>query len=263
MRIDTHHLARWRGEASPQRRSGALILTFLVHLLLLLLLLRIAPFIPPPPPSAPGTKTFDVAAEGEAAATRSKSTAKTRSSPQGRERAHPVPVPPPPERPVPEQPAAITLPPSIIMMTRRDYAGGDLSRLPRDKGAGAASAPKGSAGDGDDAGEPAVAGGGGGSERLYDVDWYRRPTNAELATYRPRRPGLVGWGMIACRTAADYRVEDCRELGQSPVGSGFARAVREAAWQFRVLPPRIGNRPQLGVWVRIRIDYTETETEAR
>jgi protein TonB len=51
-------------------------------------------------------------------------------------------------------------------------------------------------------------------------------------------------------------------MGESPLGSGFARAVREAAWQFRVLPPRINGQPVIGAWVRIRITYgVEAEPE--
>ena len=35
----------------------------------------------------------------------------------------------------------------------------------------------------------------------------------------------------------------------------LAKALRLAAWQFLVKPPRIDNKPQLGVWVRIHFGF--------
>jgi protein TonB len=64
---------------------------------------------------------------------------------------------------------------------------------------------------------------------------------------------------VACKTVENYRVDNCQSLGESPAGSGFARAVRQAAWQFMVIPPRINGKPQVGAWVRIKIDYTRRE----
>jgi protein TonB len=127
----------------------------------------------------------------------------------------------------------------------------NLANVPSSGPARTAGDPGASAGAGD-----AVVGTAPGGEKLYNAQWHRRPTNAELTTYLP--PNMQnGWGMVACRTVADYRVEDCREVGQSPAGSGLSRAVRLAAWQFRVRPPRIGGKPLVGEWVRIRIEWHE------
>lgn len=93
-------------------------------------------------------------------------------------------------------------------------------------------------------------------EPLYAAEWYREPTNTELGAYLPKNmPEDGGSGLVACRTASDYRVEDCVELGSFPPGSHLGGAVRQAAWQFKVRPPRIGGKPLIGTWVRIRIDY--------
>ncbi|MBB5708113.1 hypothetical protein [Sphingopyxis panaciterrulae] len=91
-------------------------------------------------------------------------------------------------------------------------------------------------------------------EPLYAAAWYREPSDDELRGYLSTASG-PGWGLIACRTAPDYRVEDCVGLDEYPYGSQINRAVLAAAWQFRVRPPRRGGRQLVGAWVRIRIDY--------
>jgi len=116
-------------------------------------------------------------------------------------------------------------------------------------------------GAGKDSGSAYGPGAGPGGERLYDAEWYSEPTHAELSYYMPHGAPMGSWGTIACRTVEKNRVEDCRELDESPAGSGLARALRQAAWQFRVLPPRIGGHPVIGAWVRIRIDFSETGVE--
>ncbi|WP_421993007.1 hypothetical protein [Qipengyuania sp.] len=101
---------------------------------------------------------------------------------------------------------------------------------------------------------PRVAGSGPNGEPLYAARWYRRPYDDELAGYLSTARG-PGWGLIDCRTVADFRVEDCVVVGESPRGSGIGKAVQAAAWQFKVRPPQRGGRPMVGEWVRIRISY--------
>ena len=91
-------------------------------------------------------------------------------------------------------------------------------------------------------------------EPLYAAAWYREPREDELRAYLSTARG-PGWGLIACRTAPDYRVEDCVGLDESPSGSQINRAVLAAAWEFKVRPPQRGGRSLVGSWVRIRIDY--------
>jgi protein TonB len=99
-----------------------------------------------------------------------------------------------------------------------------------------------------------VPGSGPNGEPLYAARWYREPYDNELSGYLSTAQG-PGWGLIACKTVADFRVDDCIGLGEYPQGSNIMRAVLAAAWQFRVRPPRLGGTSQVGAWVRIRIDY--------
>ncbi|QAY79029.1 hypothetical protein [Sphingosinicella sp. BN140058] len=162
------------------------------------------------------------------------------------------PAPVPPKAPAPANPPAVPEGYSFKLMEGMEKF--DLAQLP--KGAPSAGTHLATG----DSGAPAALEGGSipGKERLFPAQWQRKPTRAELSAYFPK--GLraaTGFGMIACRTIANYRVDDCEELEQSPAGSGLAGAVRQAAWQFRVMPPRVGGRTLVGAWVRIRIDYTQ------
>ncbi|MEL1250912.1 hypothetical protein [Aurantiacibacter gilvus] len=93
---------------------------------------------------------------------------------------------------------------------------------------------------------------------LYAARWYREPRDSELAGYLSTARS-TGWGLIACKTAPNWRVVDCEVVDEYPQGSGIARATQAAAWQFQVRPPRIGGQYQVGSWVRIRIDYGRTQ----
>jgi hypothetical protein len=150
-----------------------------------------------------------------------------------------------------------TPPWNVTPLTQQQFAAADIANKPArsDTGSGGAGTAAG-AGDGKDSSAVYGPGDGPGGEQMFNAEWYRRPSHAEMAFYLPPGGAPVGWGMIACKTAERYHVEDCRELGESP-GSGLAKALRQAAWQFLVRPPRSGGRPLIGAWVRIRFDFTQ------
>jgi protein TonB len=148
--------------------------------------------------------------------------------------------------PVPKAP-----PVSFIPMSSADMASADISKMGK-AGSGQAASNSGK-----------VYGPGEGPEgqQLYRAEWYREPSRAELAGYLSERNASGGTADIACLTVEHYHVENCQELSESPRGSGLARALRQAAWQFLVRPPRINGKPQLGVWVRIHFEFLRAEAE--
>ncbi|WP_051504239.1 hypothetical protein [Sphingomonas jaspsi] len=231
----------YRDRPPLRRRVSALALALAIELLLLLAFLRLN-LHPKPPEFAGGNPiaTFDVQSVSEE---QSSSAAK----PQPTE-TNPSPRPPIPRR-IPNAPKmpidTKDLP--FIPMSKSDMAAGDIGKLGSNApGFGADDSPRvGTAPNG---------------EPLYAAEWYREPTNAELGGYLPKNmPEGGGAGLIACRTVAGFRVEDCVELGSDPPGSRLASAVRQAAWQFRVRPPRVGGKVLVGTWVRIRIDYLSSK----
>jgi hypothetical protein len=152
-----------------------------------------------------------------------------------------------PKAPTQDVPAAPEPEPKLIILSKADFAASDIGNI---HGGGD------SAGDsnttGNDSGKAYGPGEGPGGERLFNAEWEREPTRAEMVTYMPA--GVeTGWGMVACQTIPGNRVENCRSIGESP-GSGLSRMLRLAAWQFHVRPPRIGGKPQIGAWVRIKFD---------
>ena len=91
-------------------------------------------------------------------------------------------------------------------------------------------------------------------EPMYAAEWYRRPDHAMMRSYLSTANG-PGWALIACRTASEFRVEDCVPLSEYPEGSQIMRSVLAMAWELRVRPPRRGGQVLVGSWVRIRISY--------
>jgi protein TonB len=219
-----------------QRRVSGFALALAINLVLLLILLGLG-FVPRPAPRRPGTLTFDLMPESRRAS--ANRTDKTQVQHPRVQSTRPVPKPPPivlPSKPTITPPPRPSKKPWIEMS--KELAAADISNLPA-AGAG---------GEGDSE----VVGRGPNGDPLYAAQWAREPSDAEIGGYWPRN--VTGWGLVACRTIAEDRVDDCVELDQSPRGSHLASAVRQAAWQFRVRPPRKGGRALIGAWVRILIE---------
>ena len=228
-----------------RRRGGGIALTLLVELLLILILLTIAPRIAGRPADNGALKTFQVSPPGPAKSAE-KSPEKKAKKKAAAAAAKPVP---PTAPPVPTAKPLQKIP-GLLVLSEEDFAKSDIAKL-----RGKAEAED----NGTTAGDSVAAygpGQGPNGQPLYNAEWYREPTQAELAFYIPK--GFhTGAALIACQTAPNYRVENCRSLGESPPGTGLARGMREAAWQFRVLPPRKGGKQLIGSWVRIEISFFE------
>jgi protein TonB len=232
-------------ERSPvSRRLSGFGLALAINLALLLVLMTLG-VLPPPGQKTSRDTVVDLIPEGRRAAA-----SETRKADNHRERVDAnKPIPKPPAIVLPAKPT-IAAPPQPkdhvqpwIEMTSTDMAAADISKLP--------------AGGSGSAGDSEAVGKGPNGEVLYAAEWARRPTDAEIGGYWPRNK--TGWGLVACKTVPGNRVEDCMELDQSPPGSHLASAVRQAAWQFRVRPPRKNGRAMIGAWVRILIEIQPSD----
>lgn len=230
------------------RRALALGLAVLIPLLLLLMLLTFGAKKPPRFKDVPVTVvSIDAPEAADEAAEPSRQESR-------RAETKPLPAPPTPDEPVipkaaepaaepaPPAPPQPPLPPTTVPRIGVRPPGGQVYGPPNTGGSSSAT------------GDSERVGTAPNGEPLYRAAWYREPSDDELRGYLSTADG-PGWGLIACRTAPDYRVEDCVGLDEYPGGSQIMRAVLAAAWQFRVRPPRLGGKPMVGAWVRIRIDY--------
>lgn len=232
------------------RRVAAVALALVLEALLLLVLLTLGQSYGTPKADEPEVATFDVSSpEPVAEPEPEPEEAQPEAEPVPREVEPEQPPPPQPVRPAPAPvPAPLqTTPPPAIELPRP---------VQRPAAPPAAARPVYGPPDTGPPGPPdsARVGTAPNGEPLYAARWYREPYPDELTGYLSTATG-PGWGLIACRTAPDWRVEDCVALGESPRGSNIARSVLAASWQFKVRPPRVGGRSMVGEWVRIRIDY--------
>jgi protein TonB len=194
--------------------------------------------------------TFDLSADKEQDSTKA---AEQQLEATTRPRPRPVPRIPRPEIELPPRPL------QLLEVSKEFLEVSDISKLGSNAPGYSKSASRGSGG-----GDSQQVGTAPNGQPLYAAEWYREPTNQELSAYLPKTmPEGGGWGLVACKTAPRFKVEDCVELGNSPPGSHLAGAVRQAAWQFLVRPPRVGGKSLVGEWVRIRIDYTVERRDLR
>lgn len=231
--------------AERRRRLVSMALTVVIHALLILLLLELEPPLKRMIKSG-GTQllTFSTAPDAQEETARS-STSRTRQTHAASPPA--AAVVPPPKIVLQDKAAPWVLTPGLERF--------DVRQVPQTQKAEANSDASATDEANADSGDHPAAYGPGG-QPLYDADWFREPTDAELAFYlKKARPG-PGFAVIGCQMVARYHVTNCFPIDES-LGSGLARAMVEASWQFQVLPPRIGNKQQLGTWVRIRFDFHE------
>lgn len=216
---------------SERRRAKPVALTILVELLFLLALIGLATRPHPRTPTSV-LKTFGFAPPAVERAARRPETSATSAAPR-------PPIVPPPT-PIPHPPVPVPVAPPMLDLSAEEFAASDIGKL---KGRGSGKAAYG-------------PGEGPGGVSLYNAEWVREPRDAELAPYLPEMRQAGAWAMVACRTVERFHVDNCQSLGEFPLGSGLARGLRLAAWQFLVRPPRVGDKPMVGAWVRIRFDFT-------
>ncbi len=238
-------------------RVPSLALTLLVEAALILAVLSIG-FGPDQPRTKPGTRLVSIAvrpADDDKPQQDKAAPAKTATN---RTPAQPRPDQPRLVTPVdsPQVAPAVPPPPAFIAVPKNQMAALDIARVPRTAAAPAGAAAKSLYGPADMGvpGDSKRVGSAPNGQPLYAAAWYREPSDGELAGYLSTAQGPA-YALIACRTVADWRVDDCVALDENPSGSNMARAVLAAAWQFRVRPPRLGGVYKVGEWVRIRIDY--------
>lgn len=239
-------LAKQGYQASPRERAGAMAVAAVTTMLVFLIMWRMGAVTGFGDGKGASLTAIDLSADGQDEKKADKHEQKQEKQAQKAAAAAVQPVTAPLPVPVPGK---VEWPEGFIELSRNDYRSTDISRMKRAEAGGGQQASAGAPGD------SASVGQGPGGVRLYAAQWYREPTDAEIGPYLPQRRMQGDWAMIACKTIEKYHVEDCQELGESPAGSGLARAIRQASWQFLVRPPRINGKPQIGEWVRIRFDF--------
>lgn len=237
-----------RGEL--RRRGIGFAIALLLEALFIIAILSLSMRSAGPEAGKRGLNTFSLEAEAESASADKSDTETPVAKEQQRNFNPPIPKPLlPPVNPVKAPPPS----PDFIKVSKSEFDAMDLSKFPA----------SGSAGSDDNKGSGQGNKGmmgpglGPGGAQLYPVAWLREPYDSELRPYLAAARSIPNGATadIACRMIEHNRVENCQIIGENPRGTGLAQALRKAAWQFLVKPPRIDNKPQLGVWVRIHFDF--------
>ncbi len=236
---------RERLRATLGERTTGVVVALLLEALLLLALLTLSQSKEPEQPPEVVVTAINSASEPEAVP----------EPPQDKQPEPSAAPTPQPVEPLPTPPEAVVPPPPAPIPLRRDFPKSfDLSQIPKAPAPPQAKPPTYGPQDNGFAGDSKRVGTAPNGEPMYAAEWYREPDDTMLGNYLSTAQG-PGWGLIACRTVPDWRVEDCVAIGEYPERSNIARSVLAAAWEFRVRPPRLRGRNMYGSWVRIRIDY--------
>lgn len=232
------------------RRATAFAIALLIEGLLFIMLLALGQTSEPPKPPLVTLSSFDVKPPPPPP----QPPVRPKNQAQGKRFTAPVPVPP---VPAPSPPQAVQTPPPMIVLPKNQQSF-NLANLSNNAPPAKPQAAYGPADTGT-FGDSARIGTAPDGSPLYGARWYREPTDDQLAAYRARiRDYGTGWGEINCKTAPDFRVEDCVVIGEYPENSHLGNAVLSAAWQFRVRPPWHAGHSMVGSWVQIVI-YTDDD----
>lgn len=243
-------------DLETRRRAIGITLALVLEALLILVLLTLGSGVLQEKPIPVAMVSFDARPDAE----ESPSPAETQdpefaeAKPAALQQPVVAEAPDPPVEPPPAEVKPAPKPPAFIPLSRDQMARADISGKKAGPPAPARPGPTGPPDRGFPGDSQRVSGSGPNGEPLYAASWYREPYPDELRGYLSTASG-PGWALINCQTVHDFRVDNCVLEGESPRGSQIGRAVLAAAWQFRVRPPRVGGRSQVGEWVRIRIDY--------
>ena len=188
--------APYRYRPSPRGRLPAALMSLGVLALIVLMILRLGALSG----ASGGARTKLVAMNFRPSAEPARDRTKARAV-KASDRARVVRQPQARPRPSPSPPAL-----KLIPLSKAELAASDISRLPRD------------AAQTDDSGQSEASqygpGEGPNGARLYSADWYREPSDAELAGYLPARVPPGSWATIACRMVEHYHVDRLPGTGQ-------------------------------------------------